>query len=555
MLIELRIESLAVIEKLSIRPEAGLNVLTGETGAGKSIIVGALSLLLGERASTESVRAGSSRALVEGVFDAHENRAVLTLLDDHGIDAEDGLVILRREVPADGRSRAWVNGSASTASFVGEIGRLLVDLHGQHEHQSLLHAGDQREILDDFAGATELRLATRAAHAEIRGLTSRLDELENDRRTLQDRADLLRARVAEIDAAKLKPGEQGELEAEASRLEHAEELARLATAIHTGLYADEDAIAARLDHMRRHLAQLVRFDEELTSAARTLDDAFYALEELGRQMGEYAGRVEADPTRLERVRARLDTLFRLTARYGPTLDDVMAAAQRSREELARLDDADFSRKAIDRELERARSRFTSLCAELGDRRRQAAERLDREMNRVLPDLGMPDARFVTVLEPLDEAGANGAESIELRVSVNAGFEPGPLSRVASGGELSRIMLALKGILASADRVPTLVFDEIDTGIGGVAAHRVAERLVAVARNHQVFVVTHLAQIASRADCHVLVEKADREGLAAATVRVISAEDRIREIARLLGGDPHSSASLAHARELVESGTG
>jgi DNA repair protein RecN (Recombination protein N) len=553
MLIELRIENLAVIERLSIRPGPGLNVLTGETGAGKSIIVGALSLLLGERASTESVRAGAARAIVEGVFDADRVSAANALLEERGIEVDDGLIILRREVPADGRSRAWVNGSATTASFVGEIGRLLVDLHGQHEHQSLMHAREQREIVDEFGDCVDLRMAVRAAYAEAKGLMARIDEIDNTSRLVAERADLLRQRVSDIDAAKLKPGEQAELDAEAGRLEHAEELSRLAAALHAGLYADDDAIAGRLDAMRRQLGQLVRFDPSLAASETILQDAFYALEDLGRQMGEYAGRVEADPAKLDRLRRRIDTLLRLTARYGPTVEDVIETGRQAREELAKLDDAASARKAVETDLERARADHARLCSELSEKRRQAARRLDAAMNESLPDLGMPDAGFVTVLEPLSEPGSNGAESIELRVAVNAGFEPGPLARVASGGELSRIMLALKSILARQDRVPTLVFDEIDAGVGGIAAHRVADRLVQVAASHQVFVVTHLAQIASRADHHVLVEKGDTQKLAIASVRALHGHDRIREVARLLGGDPESSTSLAHARELMEAG--
>lgn len=551
MLIELRIENLAVIERLVIRPEPGLNVLTGETGAGKSIIVGALSLLLGERASTESVRAGADRAMIEGVFDAASVPAVRDLLEEHGIGDEDGLVILRRELPADGRSRAWVNGSASTATFAGEVGSLLVDLHGQHEHQSLLRTGAQRGILDAFGELAELRAAVRAAHARARGLRARLDEIETDQQAISRHSDQLRQQVRDIEAARLKPGEQAELDAEASRLEHAEELSGLAAALHAGLYSDEDAVTSRLDAMRKQLARLASFDESLAPAERALEDAYYALEELGRQMGDYADRIEADPARLDRVRRRIDTLFRIAARYGPTIEDAIATGKRAAEELARLDDSTFTRRTVEKESQQAQAEFEGLSGQLSERRAATAARLDLAMNRALPDLGMPDARFETVLDPVAEPDANGAESIEMRVSINTGFEPRPLARVASGGELSRIMLALKDIMTRQDPVPTLVFDEIDAGIGGIAAHRVADRLVQVASRHQVFVVTHLAQIASRANHHIIVEKSDAGRLAAADVRVLEGDERIREIARLLGGDPESSASLAHARELVE----
>jgi len=553
MLIELRIENLAVIERLSLRPEPGLNVLTGETGAGKSIIVGALSLLLGERASSESVRSGADRAIVEGVFDIADSPEVRALLEERGIDVADDLVILRREVAAGGRSRNWVNGAASTASFVGDVGRHLVDLHGQHEHQSLLRAAEQRAILDAFGGCTELAAQVRSANADVRDAAARLDTLDARRREIGERADLLRFQVEEIERAHLVGNEEEELEAEAFRLEHAEELARLASRLHQELYGAEDAIAGRLGELRRALVRLIQLDASLGDTAKALDEAFYGLEELGRQLGEYAAAVEADPVRLDEIRRRQDLIFRLKGKYGPAVEDVIETGRAAREELAALDESALSRRELEREVDAARSRFARLCEDLSGRRTTAASRLDAEMNAALPELGMPDARFVTSLERLAEPGSSGAEAVELRVSVNAGFEPGPLARIASGGELSRIMLALKAALAREDRVSTLVFDEIDVGIGGRAAHRVAERLHAVAAHRQVFVVTHLAQIASRADSHVLVEKSEHDGRASTAVRVLDGEARIREVARLLGGDPESSISLAHARELIEAG--
>ncbi|HEX6939797.1 MAG TPA: DNA repair protein RecN [Longimicrobiales bacterium] len=550
MLIELRIQNYAVIDRLAVRLEPGLNVLTGETGAGKSIIVGALSLLLGERASAEYVRAGADRATIEGVFDVTARPEVLELLRGQGLDAEDGLVILRREVATEGRNRAWVNGSAATAGFLGELGRRLVDLHGQHEHQTLLRSEEQRAILDAFAGATELAGEVRTAHARLRRARLALEELDRRRREVAQRADFLRFQVEEIEKAKLKPDEEEQLEEEANRLEHSEELARLSGRLHHALYAAEDSVTSTLGELRRVLDHLLRIDPTQQEAGDLLENAYYNIEELGRRMGEYAAMVEHDPARLDEIRRRQDLIFRLKTKYGPTLADVIEAGRRAREELDLIDRGGFERRELEQEEAAAREALASLAGRLSALRRDAAARLASEVAAILPELGLAGGRFEVALDALAEIGADGAESVEFRVALNAGFEPRPLSRVASGGELSRIMLALKTILARVDHVPSLVFDEIDTGIGGQIGHRVGEKLRQVAAHHQVFVITHLAQIACRADHHLRVEKGERDGVAATVVTVLRDEERIRELARMLGGDPESAASLEHARELL-----
>lgn len=551
MLIELRIENLAVIEELSVRFGDGLTVFTGETGAGKSIIVGALSLLLGERASSESVRAGARRAVVEGVFDVSRVPDIDALLDRHGLETDDGLLILRREVPAEGRSRAWINGAGVTAGLVGTIGQALVDLHGQHEHQTLLRTDEQRAILDGWAGSRDLAARTASAHRNVRDIAARLEALEARRRSIGQRTAELQRQAEEIEKVGPRDGEEEELEQEAHRLAHAEDLSRLASRLHASLYAAEDAVGARLDEARRTVAQLVRLDSALEESSKQLDEAFYVLQELGRQMGEYASRVEDDPERLDRVRRRQDLLFRLKTRYGPTLADVVAHGRAARAELDELGASSLDESKLRTELEAARQEHSRLVADLTARRRKGAKRLDAEMNGLLPALAMPGGRFVTLLEPLDAPGAQGGEAIEFHVSANPGFQPGPLDRVASGGELSRIMLALKAILARHDRLATLIFDEIDAGIGGAAAVVVAERLRDVAKHHQVFVVTHLPQIAAIADHHLHVEKEERGGRASTAVSVLEEEDRVGEIARMLGGESDSGTGRAHARALLE----
>ena len=550
MLTELRIRDFAVIDRLTLRLGPGLNALTGETGAGKSIIVGALSLLLGERASADVVRTGAARAEVEGVFDVEGNLGVRDVLAAHGLEPEDGLVIIRREIAAGGRGRVWVNGAASTVALLGELGAHLVDLHGQHEHQTLLQPRNQRDMLDAWSDARELAAAVRREHARLRAAQDDLHALDTRTREAEQRADYLRFQLDEIDGAQLRPGEEEELESEVRRLSHAGELAGLAGSLHDELYAREDCITARMSEVRRVLDQLTRIDESLGEWKDVVQNALYSLQELGREMGDYASGVEHDPARLDTLRSRLDAIFRLKRKYGPELIDVLNVATEARRELEALDNAVLDREVIEREITEAGRALEAAARRLTKARTAGAKALAAEIAQVLPELGMGAARFEIALTALPEPGPGGAEDVEFRIAVNAGFEPRPLSRVASGGELSRVMLALKTALARLDNVPTLVFDEVDAGIGGRVANQVGEKLAAVARHHQVFVITHLPQIASRARHHLLVQKADRNGITATTVDLLEGDVRVRELARLLGGDPDSGVSQEHARELL-----
>lgn len=553
MLIELRIENFAVIERLDVRLEPGLNVLTGETGAGKSIIVGALSLLLGERASTEAVRAGASRAVVEGVFDVEGREEILMLLEAQGLSPEDGLLILRREVAVEGRNRAWINGSASTASLVGEIGSRLVDLHGQHEHQALLRLDAQRDILDAYADQTELAGEMREVYEELAEARQGLEDLDDRRREIEQRADFLRFQLEEIDKAELEPGEEQALDEESRRLEHAEDLARLSNGLHQALYESETAVAEVLGGLRRQLDELIRIDPTEAPARELLETAYYNVEELGRRMADYASRVEHDPARLDRLQRRRDVLFRLKSKYGATIEEVLETARTAREELDIMEGSSFERKALEKRRDAALERAVEVAARLSEGRESAAGRLSEEIKDVLPGLGLEGARFQVMLSPLETPGPYGAERVEFLVAVNVGFEPRPLAKVASGGELSRVMLALKTILARVDAVPTLVFDEIDAGIGGRVAVQVGAELQEVAGHHQVFAITHLPQIACRAHHHLLVLKGEVGGMTRTALEELEGDERVRELARMLGGDPESETSLEHARELLRAG--
>ncbi len=552
MLVELRIRDYAVLEDIGLTLGPGLNVLTGETGAGKSIIVGALSLLLGERASSSVVRAGAERATVEGVFDISAVPSLEGRLEELGFRTEEGLLILRREVAAEGRNRAWVNGSPATAGVVGELGNALVDIHGQHEHQTLLRAVEQRAILDAYAAAEDRVEAVRALYEQLRELDQERENREERVRELETRADFLRFQLEEIDGAKLSEGEDESLEAEARRREHSEELVEGAGAAYELLYAGEGSVADRIAEARSSLARLARFDPEpLEEASRLLDDGFHAVNEVGRRLGDYANSVEHEPARLEEVRSRLDRIFRLKRKYGPELADVLETGRRVRAELAELDAADHDLDTLKERSAKTEEELQAAAAALTGVRQEAAERLSAAVTELLPDLGLPGATFEVRLRPQERVGAQGAEGVEFLVAPNAGFDPMSLARIASGGELSRIMLALKSILADVDRLPVLVFDEIDAGIGGLVASAVAETLGEVAGRHQVFVVTHLAQIAVRARGHYLVEKETSADRTSTRVHALEGDARVEEIARMLGGDPESATSREHARELLD----
>ncbi len=550
MLIELRIRNFAIIESLTLPLAPGFNVLSGETGAGKSIIVGALGLLLGERASTDLIRTGTSKAVVEGVFEAGDRPELLALLDAHGVEVDDGLVVLKREV-APGRARAWVNGSTVTATLLAEIGRQLVNLHGQHEAQSLLDGESQRAILDAFGDAGAEGTAVREAFSTLSEIRREIADLEQRAQAAQRRSDYLRHVAREIEEAKLVDGEDTRLEEEANRLENADELRGLAATAQEGLTADEQGILALLAALERTLHQLQRLDPGLERLQESYDTAYYALDAVARELESYQQDVDLDPRRLEQVRGRRDVLYRLTKKYGPTLADVMHQGREARRELDLIDSSGLDLRTLRDREHAAAEALERAAAALTRKRASGATRLARAVDEVLPDLGMPDGHLEVVLVPRAAIGAEGAEDVEFRVSLNVGHEPRPLARVASGGELSRVMLALKTILARLDHVPTLVFDEVDAGIGGKVGLQVGDTMRRVAASHQVFAITHLPQIAARAHHHIRVSKDASGGVTTAGVAVVDGDDRVTEIARMLGGDPESALSRAHAAELLD----
>jgi DNA repair protein RecN (Recombination protein N) len=551
MLTELRIKNFAIIESLTLPLAPGFNVLSGETGAGKSIIVGALSMLLGERANADMIRTGADRATVEGTFDLGKDGSLSAILDERGFEVEDGVVVLKREVASVGRGRAWINGTSVSATVLADIGRLLVDLHGQHEAQTLLDADSQRSILDAFAAATERAASVRAAFDELTMIRRTISDLTKRRGDAEKRADYLRHVTKEIEDAKVKPGEDERLEEEARRLEHADELRTHAAAISSAIDGEDNALLTQLGQIGRELSAIQKIDPALDRLRELYDAAYYAIEELGREVDGYHAGIDLDPSRLETVRARRDLLFTLTKKYGPTLSDVITTGEKARAELDLAESGGLDIGVLEKKRAAAEKTLRSEAEGLTALRKEGAQRLARAVDEVLPELGMPDGHLTVELAPIDDIGSTGAETIVFKVSLNAGHDSRPLARVASGGELSRVMLALKTILARLDGVPTLVFDEVDAGIGGRVGLQVGETMRRVAASHQVFAISHLPQIAARAHHHIVVSKAARGGVTAADVAVVTGDRRVEEIARMLGGDSESDVSRAHAAELLE----
>lgn len=548
MISELRVRDLVTIADVTLQLGTGLNVLTGETGAGKSMVVDAVALLLGARADSGLVRPGAPRAIVEGAFDLEES-GLRRRLEAAGLDLEDGQLVIRREVTSDGRSRAWVNGSPTTIGVLARFGSLLVDLHGQHESQSLLHADSQREILDAFAGARGERVALLEAHSALETLRTEESDLVAKRDEVRRRADYLRHVQQEIEQAKLRAGEDQELDGEARRLSHAGALGEQARKLTALLDGDDGGALPALGQVDRLLGSLERIDPAVSVWRELLDGAYNQLTELSRLADDYANRLQDDPARLSEIERRRDLLYRLKQKYGATIDAVMATRTSAAGELDLLDTADLDLRQIAARRVAAEAACKAAADGLSAKRKEAGTRLARAVTRLLPDLGLPGGKLDVDLAPLGRIESAGQESVTFTVQLNAGHEARALAKAASGGELSRIMLALKVVLARHDSVPTLVFDEVDQGIGGEIGAQVGGALAEVAERRQVLVITHLPQIAARAERHLVVSKAAKRGIATSDVQQIHGEDRVTEIARMLG-DAEGATAREHAKVLL-----
>jgi DNA repair protein RecN (Recombination protein N) len=552
MLREVRIKNFAVIETVTVPFARGLNVLTGETGTGKSILVDAILLVCGARAQADVIRTDADTAWVEAVFDVEGLRPVAAALDEAGLAAEGAELVVRRELARVGRHRAFVNDSPVTVGLLERLGDELVEVHGQHEHQRLLEPTRQLDVLDRFAGVENAQAEVAALFARYREVRQDLDHLRGAERDRAQREDLLRFQLSELDAARIRPGEEEELRAERRRLQHAERLTKGLGEAAALLLDDPDAAAVRLDRAARLLRDLGRLDPAFAAPAEWLDVASTQVEEAVLAIRTLRRTIDAEPGRLEAIDDRLDALSRLERKYGDTEAAMIAYRDQASQELERLERHEQILTASERRAADLRAALMAGAGALSEKRVAAAARLSGLVQREIRALGMDRARFEMVPErgSEDEVSARGLDRVESRFSANPGEELRPLTRIASGGELSRTMLAIQAVLAANDRIPTMVFDEVDTGIGGRVANVVAEKLAAVGRGRQVLCVTHLPPIAARAQHHLHVSKTVRGGRTRATVSVLTGPERIEEIARMLGGDAPSDTARRHARELL-----
>jgi DNA repair protein RecN (Recombination protein N) len=548
MLTELRVRDLAVIQDVTLSLGPGLNVLTGETGAGKSMLVDALALLLGERATSDLIRPGSDRAVVEAAFDIGEGD-LLGAADEAGVELIGDQLIFRRDINAAGRNRAWANGSPTTVTALASLGRRLVDLHGQHEAQSLLKIAAQRDILDAFGNLGATRQAAADAFARASALRSREADLVARKEDVKRRADYLRHVAKEITEADPRIGEYEELEIESKRLSNVEDLTKYAEALLQLLDGDGGAVLTALGQATRLVAQLERIDGSVSGWREWIDSAEANVAELVQVARRYVTNIETDPQRLAQVEARRDVLYRLKQKYGPAVEDVIRTGEQALGELELLDTADLDLAGISEEREVAERELEAVANELTVGRKNAAARLESAVDALLPGLGMEHGKLTVALQPAERATSAGKDVIEFLVNLNPGMEPRPLAQVASGGELSRLMLALKVVLAQHDAIPTLVFDEVDQGIGGEVAGQVSAALAQVALSRQVLIITHLPQIAARAGHHLRVDKPVRDGMPSSQVRVLTGDERVVELARMLG-DAEDPVALKHAAEMI-----
>ena len=559
MIEEIRIRDLGVIADATLPLGPGLTVLTGETGAGKTMVVTALGLLLGERADASVVRAGADAATVEGVWSISADARgddVRERVEDAGGDVEDGELVLARTLAREGRSRAIVGGRTAPASVLAEIGERLVVVHGQSEQIRLRSRAAQRDALDRFAGREVLALLDELAAAVERWRRDReaLDELVAARSAREAEAAELREAIEAIEAVEPRPGEDESLAARAERLTNLEELRAAAAEAHELLSSSVDGapdVASLLASARRTIERAAAHDSGLEPIAESLAALLYTAGDLAVQLSGYLDSLDADGAReLDLVQERRAQLADLTRRYGPTLNDVIALLDRGSARLLELDQDDSRIAALEASAEAALAEAERLAERVSALRRDAADRLAAEVTAELAALAMPDARLVVTVEPGERLTAHGRDEVSILLVPHPGAEPRPVGRGASGGELSRIMLALEVVIARADPVPTFVFDEVDAGVGGAAAIEVGRRLARLAEHSQVIVVTHLAQVAAFATNHLRVRKDTSGAFTTSSIERLSGESREREMARLLSGLADSESGLAHARELL-----
>ena len=552
MLVELVVENYAVVERVRVRFHRGLNMLTGETGSGKSIVVDALGLLFGGRASAGMVRSDTERSRISGIFEAPRSAALRKLLEDAGIEIEDGELLIEREVLAGGKSRAFAGSRPVTAALLRDIAPYLGDIHGQHDQQQLFSSEAQLAMLDDFAEAGAIVNETAKLFREWREASRELQELERSEQERLRMMDLWSFQRKEIETASLQPREDADLDNERRVLKNVARLQENANAAYAALYDAPESVSTQMRLAVKRIEELCRIDASLQDVLETLKPAEIAVGEASGALRDYLDRLESDPNRLESIESRLDLIDRLKRKYGGSVEEILAFLDDVTTKLGAVESAGERKSALEVHLKQLAESYTGVAERLTRLRSDAARKLARAVERELASLAMQNTVFQVNIQPA-EWSERGADSLQFLISPNPGEEPRPLDRIASGGELSRVALALKTCLrqpASNGAERTLVFDEIDAGIGGAVAESVGRRLKKLAGSNQVLCVTHLAQVAGFADHHYVVGKREAKGRTIAEVEELSPDARKQEIGRMLSGERVTPEALKHAEQLI-----
>jgi DNA repair protein RecN (Recombination protein N) len=552
MLRELHISNLAVIADARIELRGGLNCFTGATGAGKSLVIGAIELLLGLRAPADMLRKGADEARVSGVFELTDPRLIkqVETACDCDISSQAGELLLTRRIYTSGRSSVSLNGQPITLAMLKVVAEALVDVHGQHDHQYLLKPSNQLDVLDDFAGLADARAEYYSVYTQLQQTLERLNSLQTGAKLRQQQLEFARFQAQEIDVAELRAGEYEELAARAQVLGNLEKLRKDAGAVHSALYESDGAILDRLQMMSAVLAELGVVDRTLNPIAGAVKDATVQLSEAAFDLGRYLDKLEVDPSELAEVNERLNVINRIVNKYGPNVEAALEHRETLRAEITELERAGEDTGELQARVAPLTKQVNALAASLSSRRKAAAAKLSPRIETQLAELGMEKAKFTVDLRNVSP-GPSGADELEFVVQTNPGLAAAPLRKIASGGEIGRIMLALKGVLAAGDRVSVLVFDEIDANIGGRLGSIIGEKLRSLAAHHQVLCITHLPQIACYADRHITVRKETAGNQTNTSVRPVEGDERIEEIAEMIGGHRITETTRAQARELLE----
>jgi DNA repair protein RecN (Recombination protein N) len=563
MLQELSIRNFAIIEDLNIRFGKGLTILSGETGAGKSIIINAVNMLLGSRASSALIRTGAQSAELEALFDVPADSDMARAMSAQGYDPAEGLLV-RRIISSNDRHRIYINGRLATMQVLTGLTGRLASISGQHAHQGLLKEEEHLCILDQFGDLSALRRVYAQVYEQVLALVRKERELSQRQARHDEQLELLRFQQREIAACSPRPGEDDELEKERLRLKHGEDLYQTVQQCIDGLYGGDGAIFEQLGHLSKELTRIGRLDGQLAAGASELDDLTYRIEDLSSRLRDYLKRIDLDPQRLETVEQRLDGLNRLKRKYGGSLGGVLAHVETIEQRLQEIENLDDALAQVRTALKEGHENGCRLAVELSSRRREAAQELSLRVEKELAALKMDGTRFVVEVQPVPagkEADlhltCNGNALLEtgmdravFMIAPNVGETIKPLASIASGGELSRVVLALKAILAHHEALETIVFDEVDAGIGGGVADMVGKKLTALARHRQILCITHLPQIAKYGDHHFRIIKSIIKGRTQTTITPLNPEERVEEIARMLGGETITAATLSHAREML-----